>query len=79
MIKTVTVQDAEGRRGELIDLAARGEEIVIAKDAQAKAKLVPVPAKNRRKRQFGRYAGKLWMSDDFDAPLPDAFWLGTNA
>ena len=79
MTKTVTIQDAEGHLGELIDLAAQGEEIVIAKDEQAKAKLVPVPAKKYQHRRFGRYAGKVWMSDDFDAPLPDAFWLGTNA
>jgi hypothetical protein len=22
--------------------------------------------------------GKYWMSDDFDAPLPDEFWLGED-
>jgi hypothetical protein len=25
---------------------------------------------------FGLHPGQVWMSDDFDAPLPDAFWLG---
>ncbi|MEL6526763.1 MAG: DUF2281 domain-containing protein [Chloroflexota bacterium] len=24
----------------------------------------------------GLHAGTTWMSDDFDAPLPDEFWLG---
>lgn len=24
----------------------------------------------------GLHAGTTWMSDDFDAPLPDKFWLG---
>ena len=27
-------------------------------------------------RVLGLHAGSIWMSDDFDAPLPDAFWLG---
>ena len=22
------------------------------------------------------HAGQTWVSDDFDAPLPDSFWLG---
>jgi hypothetical protein len=29
-------------------------------------------------RVFGLHAGQVWMSDDFDAPLPDEFWLGEN-
>ncbi|QWF69695.1 hypothetical protein KEF85_09935 [Methylomonas paludis] len=33
----------------------------------------PVPSK---KRQFGQFKGKIHMADDFDAPLPDEFWLG---
>ena len=24
------------------------------------------------------HQGKIWMSDDFDEPLPDEFWLGEN-
>ena len=27
-------------------------------------------------RTLGLHAGTLWVSDDFDAELPDAFWLG---
>ncbi len=29
-------------------------------------------------RIFGLHAGKMWISDDFDAELPDEFWLGGN-
>lgn len=28
------------------------------------------------KRQAGLGGGKFWMSEDFDEPLPDEFWLG---
>ena len=30
-------------------------------------------------RTPGLHAGRYWIADDFDAPLPDAFWLGTDA
>jgi Protein of unknown function (DUF2281) len=29
-------------------------------------------------RIFGLHAGQVWMSDDFDDPLPDEFWFGEN-
>lgn len=29
----------------------------------------------RPARELGQFRGKVWMSDDFDAPLPDDFWL----
>jgi len=33
-------------------------------------RLVPV-ASGTDKRQFGSAKGKIWMSDDFDDPLPE--------
>jgi hypothetical protein len=27
---------------------------------------------------FGQYQGRIRMSEDFDEPLPDAFWLGES-
>ncbi len=27
---------------------------------------------------FGLHQGQVWMSDDFDEPLPDSFWLGKD-
>ena len=31
------------------------------------------------KRGFGQFLGKVHMADDFNAKLPEAFWLGKNA
>ena len=31
-----------------------------------------------KQRTIGEYIGKITMSDDFDAPLPDAFWFGES-
>jgi len=25
---------------------------------------------------LGLHEGEIWMSDDFNAPLPDGFWMG---
>ena len=32
----------------------------------------------KKKRVLGLHAGSMRMSDDFDAPLPDEFWLGKS-
>ncbi|MBE9061854.1 hypothetical protein [cf. Phormidesmis sp. LEGE 11477] len=29
-------------------------------------------------RRFGQFRGLIQSADDFDAPLPNAFWLGDN-
>jgi len=29
-------------------------------------------------REFGFWAGKVWVAPDFDDPLPDSFWLGED-
>jgi hypothetical protein len=31
---------------------------------------------NQPKRQAGLGKGTVWMSQDFDEPLPDDFWVG---
>ena len=36
----------------------------------------PSEAPSKRKRIPGLHEGSVTMSDDFDAPLPDSFWLG---
>jgi antitoxin (DNA-binding transcriptional repressor) of toxin-antitoxin stability system len=72
--KIVTVEEAGARLLELIGLAEQGEDIVIAHENQPKVKLVPI-GQVPQKRVFGQNRGKIWMSPDFDDPLPDDFWL----
>jgi antitoxin (DNA-binding transcriptional repressor) of toxin-antitoxin stability system len=47
-----------------------GEEIVIAKAGKPVARLVPIVSKAAQ-RVPGSAAGKIFISDDFDAPLPE--------
>jgi hypothetical protein len=32
-----------------------------------------------KKRVFGQFSGKVHIADDFDAELPEAFWLSKDA
>jgi antitoxin (DNA-binding transcriptional repressor) of toxin-antitoxin stability system len=53
----------------LVDAAAAGEEIIIAKSGKPAARLGPLVSP-RGKRRLGLLAGKLRVPKDFDAPLP---------
>lgn len=67
-MKTINIYDAKTHLSRLIDQAAAGEEIVIARAGRPVVKLVPV---GRPKRRLGLLRGKLKVPADFDAPLPE--------
>ena len=70
MADTVNLYDAKTNLSKLVDRAAAGEEIVIAKAGKPKAKLVPYQPP-RTKRRFGQnLLGITYIADDFDEPLP---------
>ena len=69
-MRTVHVHAAKTQLSRLVEDAARGEEIVIAKAGKPMARLMPL-AGPRPKRRLGVLAGKLRVSEDFDDPLPD--------
>lgn len=54
-----------------------GEEVVIEKNGVAVARLSAVKAAPGP-RVPGLNRGQIWMSEDFDEPLPDSFWLGED-
>jgi prevent-host-death family protein len=71
MTKIFNLYEAKNQLSSLVDRAAAGEEIVIAKHGQPMAKLVPVPAvKKKGRRKPANALGLVYMADDFDAPLP---------
>lgn len=63
----LNLYEAKTQLSALVDQAAAGEEIIIAKNGKPMAKLVPF--KPRTLRKPGKYKGKIWMSKDFDAPM----------
>ncbi len=65
------VHEAKTHFSRLLQKVAAGEEVTIARDGVPVARLVPVEAA-LTPRKLGLYSGKIWMADDFDAPLaPD--------
>ena len=68
---TVNVHAAKSQLSRLLDAAAAGEEVIIAKAGKPVARLVPFEQKKER-RKLGMLAGKLHVPDDFDDPLPDS-------
>lgn len=69
MAKVLNLHEAKTQLSRLVDRAARGEEIVIAKAGRPRARLVGLrpPAAKRRP---GGAKGRIWIAKDFDAPLP---------
>ncbi|OXC80499.1 type II toxin-antitoxin system Phd/YefM family antitoxin [Caballeronia sordidicola] len=69
-MQTVNIHEAKTQFSRLVDAAASGEEIVIAKAGKPAARLVPME-RAKVTRRFGGLKGKVHIADDFDAPLPD--------
>ena len=67
VVMTLNLYDAKTQLSSLVERAAAGEEIIIAKNGKPMAKLVAF--KGAIKRKPGRLKGKIWMSPDFDAPM----------
>ncbi|MDX2052157.1 MAG: type II toxin-antitoxin system Phd/YefM family antitoxin [Polyangiaceae bacterium] len=66
---SVNLYEAKTRLSELVDKASKGESTIIAKDGKPMARLVPLPRK-KPQRKPGAGKGKVWIANDFDAPLP---------
>jgi prevent-host-death family protein len=70
MTKVFNLYEAKNQLSSLVDRAASGEEIVIAKHGRPMAKLVPVKVAKKERREQLDLLGLTYMADDFDAPLP---------
>lgn len=66
----VNIHEAKTHLSRLLTRVAGGEEITIAKAGVPIARLVPVSIEEG-KRPLGIDAGKIWISEDFDAPSPE--------
>jgi antitoxin (DNA-binding transcriptional repressor) of toxin-antitoxin stability system len=69
-MKTVDVDAPDTNLSQLVEEAAAGEEIIIAKDGKPLVKMLPLGAKKDIASTRGILKGQVWISDDFDAPLP---------
>jgi prevent-host-death family protein len=65
----VNIHQAKTQLSRLVDLAASGEEVIIAKAGKPVARLVPYIAKGAVRRP-GAMRGKIHIKKNFDEPLP---------
>ena len=65
----INLYEAKSKLSSLVERAAAGEEIIIAKAGRPRARLVPFSTE-RRPREPGGWEGRVWIADDFDEPLP---------
>ncbi len=81
-VTTVDISMTRPLLTDLLALTAQGEDVLIADHGKPLARLAPVVTEEPtsepvlKERILGLHEGQGWMSDDFDAPLPDEFWGG---
>jgi len=75
MANMVDIGEAKTRLPELVSLALKGDAVIISEHNKPLAKIVPVYV-SLRPRIPGLNRGKIWISEDFDDPIPDEFWTG---
>ena len=70
MSETVNIYEAKTRLSQLVDRAAKGDDVIIARAGRPIARLIAFrpPAAVRKP---GRMRGRIRVARNFDAPLPD--------
>ena len=66
---TVNIFEAKTQLSKLVEKAERGEDVIIARAGKPVARLTQLYPEKPKVR-FGGLKGKIWIADDFDAPLP---------
>ena len=66
----INMHEAKSQLSRLVERAAGGEEIVIARAGRPVARLVAY-RESGGKRLPGRWKGRIVIHDDFDDPLPE--------
>lgn len=69
-MRKVNIYEAKTRLSELVQEAASGRDVVIARAGRPVARLTRL-AETSRKRRLGVLDGRLRIPDDFNRPLPD--------
>ncbi len=67
----INIQQAKQQFSRLLRRVNEGEEVTITRAGVPVARLVRIEHKPAGKRPMGMNRGKIWIAEDFDAPLPD--------
>jgi prevent-host-death family protein len=66
---TINIYDAKTQLSKLVERAAAGKDVIIARGGKPVARLTRL-AQPPRELRFGVLKGKVKVAKDFDAPLP---------
>jgi len=69
--RTINIYEAKTQLSKLVDQAAAGNDVVIARAGKPVARLTRLKEAKRTVR-FGLLKGAVKVAKDFDAPLPEA-------
>lgn len=70
---TIDLAETPAQLADLLSLASQGTEVIISRGDQTLARLVPV---SQQKTRVGNLnPDSISTAEDFDAPLPDEFWM----
>ena len=75
------MHEAKTTLSKLLARVEAGEEVTISRGGRPVARLVAVEPRGHA-REPGAWKGRVQLSEDFDAPLPEAqmrAWRGTDA
>ena len=89
MTQTITIKELLENAGKLLTSLGESDEIIVSDGNKPVAKISAPPPPSpadpldlsfdpSKPREFGFWAGKVWVAPDFDDPLPDSFWLGED-
>ncbi len=76
MVKKIDIKKQPFNLQELLSLLNQHTEIILTEGSIPQARLVALPTKPNKLRVPGLHPQAFRLSEDFDAPLPDKFWLG---
>lgn len=70
---TANIYEAKTQLSQLVERAAAGEEVIIAKAGKPMVKMVPVEVAEKPKKRISgqNLLGVTYIADDFDGPMTD--------
>lgn len=70
-MKSIDINQALPKISELLDMAFSAEEIIITNQNQQKIRISAISVNSQRPPLFGSDRDRIFIADDFDAPLDD--------
>jgi antitoxin (DNA-binding transcriptional repressor) of toxin-antitoxin stability system len=76
VVRMIDLSEKKLTLTDLLEQVRSGEEILLLDGDTPLARIMPEKQKPSKRVPGLDEGALLWMSEDFDDPLPDEFWLG---